>query len=125
MTTQDKPMQELMSDTIDNLRYAVKEDHLTGKPIYAPDGTLILPVNKVSVGIVGGGGKYGQKKKTEISEMPFAGASGGGISITPLGYLVCGDQGHKWYNVSVTGGEGKWTDLIAATANLLKSGKKK
>lgn len=123
--TQDKPMRELLSNTIDNLKFAVKEDHLTGKPIYAPDGTLILPVNKVSVGIVGGGGEYGQKKRAEIAEMPFAGASGGGISVTPLGYLICNGEGHKWYNVAVSSGEGKWADLIAATANLVKGGKKK
>lgn len=60
-----------------------------GTPIETKDSTII-PVVKVIVGSIGGGGEYGDiklfsKEKTH----PFAGGNGNIVNISPSGFLVC------------------------------------
>ena len=46
-----------------------------------------------------------------------AGISGGGASVTPIGFLVCGAQ--KKF-VRVDGEENKWLELLKSVANVVK-----
>ena len=48
------------------------------------DVTLI-PISKITVGFLGGGADYGQKKLSQVQN--FGGGSGAGISITPIAFL--------------------------------------
>jgi len=60
--------------------------------------TVILPVSKVSLGFVSGGGEYGKgesilRRKENVEFVddirhPFAGTSAAGMSITPTAFLV-------------------------------------
>ena len=43
--------------------------------------------------------------------------SGGGVSVTPVGFLVCGAQ--KKF-IRVDGEENKWLELIKSVANVMK-----
>ena len=60
---------------------------------HTPDGAVILPVSRVSFGFVSGGGEYGQggsirDTSKDLTENPFAGGSGAGISLHPMGFVV-------------------------------------
>ena len=60
---------------------------IVGDPIETPDGAVILPVSRVSIGFAAGGGQYGAHRS---GDFPFAGGSGAGIHIQPVGFLVVG-----------------------------------
>jgi sporulation protein YtfJ len=80
----EHPIQGLMSTTMQKIREMVDVNTIIGDPIESPDGTIIIPVSKVSFGFASGGSDLPTKQPKEI----FGGASGAGVSIQPLGFLV-------------------------------------
>lgn len=121
----DNSLQEIMNNTLDNLRGIVQSEDMIFKPIYLDNNTMAIPLSKVSVGFVSGGGGGEMKNPHEKTSKlePYAGGGGGGISISPMGFLVISDNKPLLVKVDEkTTGE-KWRDLISATLNLMK-GKK-
>ena len=54
-----------------------------------------MPVSRVSFGFVAGGGEYALNAKNHPAEspagaLPFAGGTGAGVTVQPLGFLVTG-----------------------------------
>ena len=96
------------------------------KPIYLDENTMAIPLAKVSVGFVSGGGggqtKEGQPTK-ENKLQPYAGGGGGGISMSPMGFLVFQDNQPMLVKVDEKTSSDKWKDLISATINLVKDKK--
>ena len=45
---------DVLKQTIDSLKESLQSNDIIGKPIVNGDGTIILPVSKISVGFVGG-----------------------------------------------------------------------
>lgn len=92
--------QNKIKEIVDGLTYHLKAltdvDSIIGKPYITMDGCTILPVSQVTFGFAAGGGEYGGKKPGLMSGGTlnnFAGASGGGASITPIAFLiVSGDK---------------------------------
>ena len=66
------------------IREMVDVNTIIGEPILSPDGTVIIPVSKVSFGFASGGSDIPSKQPKDI----FGGASGAGVSIQPLAFLV-------------------------------------
>ena len=85
-----------------------------GKPIVNGDGTIVLPVSKISVGFVAGGADYENEKKVKSP----LGVSGGGVSVTPIGFIVCGAQ-KKFVRVDDDGAN-KWLDLARSVMAVMK-----
>lgn len=83
-----KPVENVLEETLRNLRAIIDVDCIIGEAI-VKDGTTIIPISKVSIGFVSGGGEYNniKKIKKELS-YPFAGGSGAGCNLTPIGFLV-------------------------------------
>lgn len=90
----DHPIQGLMKTTMEQLVKMVNVDTIVGQPIESPDGSVILPISKVGFGFAAGGSEfqYDQNHSGTIG-YPFGGGSGGGVSITPVAFLVVGNQG--------------------------------
>jgi uncharacterized spore protein YtfJ len=75
-------IREIVETAVINLRQAAETNTIVGKPIET-DWGMILPVSQVTFAFVAGGGDYG---KTDNSK--FAGATGGGAELTPVGFLI-------------------------------------
>jgi sporulation protein YtfJ len=90
----DHPIQGLMRTTMENLKQMVDVNTIIGDPVETPDGSVILPISKVGFGFAAGGSEfeYERDHSATISH-PFGGGSGGGVSITPVAFLVVGKQG--------------------------------
>ena len=84
------PIQGLMETSMQNIRDMVDVNTVLGDPITACDGSTVVPVSKVSFGFVAGGGEYSMKSAQE--DYPFAGGAGAGVSLQPVGFLVCGEN---------------------------------
>lgn len=83
------PIERIMTNAMTKIKTLVDTDTIIGSPVTTPDGTMLIPVSQVSMGFVTGGGEYsdiGNSKKIEA--FPFAGGSGAGVSVKPIGFLV-------------------------------------
>ena len=88
------PLNDLMRSTMDKIREMVDPNTIVGQPITTADGVTLIPISKVSFGFVAGGGEYAiSGAQTGAYGMPFAGGAGAGVSIHPMGFLVCGRNG--------------------------------
>ena len=72
-----------MESTLDKMRDMVDVSTIIGEPVVTGNTTLI-PVSKVSYGFTSGGTDLPSKQNAEL----FGGAGGGGISITPVAFIV-------------------------------------
>ncbi len=81
------PITEMMDTAIDKIREMVDVNTIVGQPIVA-DGVTVVPISRVSIGFGSGGSDYVSKHPSASGSNPFGGASGAGISIVPIGFLV-------------------------------------
>ena len=116
-------LDNLIDNTIDNLKNVINTSNVIGKPIDI-NGKTIVPVSKVTFGFVTGGAEYSTSQDKD-SELPYASGSGGGVNIVPIGFLMCEDDDYKFIKVSKNDGEDKWTELIEASIRMVKEKKKK
>lgn len=77
------PLSDLTDSSMKNLKTLIDSNSVIGTPITSPDGTVILPISKVSFGFAAAGGDIPSSQK-EL----FGGGSGSGVTITPMGFLV-------------------------------------
>ena len=80
----------MLENTIAKIREMVDVNSVIGTPITTADGVTIIPVSKVSVGFGGGGSDYVSKNANK-QENPFGGGAGGGVSVTPIAFLIIKD----------------------------------
>ena len=80
----EHPISGLMGITMEKIREMVDVDTVIGDPITVSDGTVIIPVSKVSFGFASGGSDLPSKNQNEL----FGGGSGAGITIQPLAFIV-------------------------------------
>ncbi|MFD1358500.1 GerW family sporulation protein [Fictibacillus halophilus] len=107
----EHPIQGLMKTAMENLKEMIDVNTIIGDPVETPDGSVILTVSKVGFGFAAGGSEFGNQQESQQSsqgsqgsqqgssngsnEMPFGGGSGGGVSITPIAFLVVSNTGIK------------------------------
>lgn len=82
-------IKDLIAETMDNLQSLTSSSTIFGEAKILPDGTAIIPVSKLTIGFVVGGGEYADLSTRRVGNCyPMAGGSGGGISSTPIGFIV-------------------------------------
>ena len=90
------PIENIMQSSMEEIKRLADVNTVIGSPIITEDHTMILPVSKVALGLLVGGGEYAAAtpiKKSSLdtrseSEYPFIGASTVGMSLTPLAFLA-------------------------------------
>jgi len=99
----NKSIENLIENTMKNLSGMIEANTIVGEPIVSPDGTILIPISKVSVGYVVGGGEFSNlPKRKKIEDYPLAGGSGGGMTITPVGFLVENHNEVEFINIENT-----------------------
>ncbi len=93
------PIESLMGTSMESIREMVDVNTVVGDAVQTQDGSTIIPVSKVSFGFVAGGGEYAGGMSQQ-GDMPFAGGAGAGISIHPVGFLVCSQNGVRLLSAS-------------------------
>lgn len=81
----EHPVGNLMDITMNKIKEMVDVNTIVGEPISSPDGTLIIPVSKVSYGFAAGGSDLPTKKENKDC---FGGGSGAGVTISPVAFLT-------------------------------------
>ena len=84
---------EIIKSSLESIRSMVDANTIIGDPIAAAGGMVIIPVSKVSVGIASGGIDYNGKDQAPAMRQNFGGGGGTGLTISPMGFLVCNKDG--------------------------------
>ena len=111
----EHPIGSLMDTTMEKIKEMIDVNTIIGEPITSPDGTLIIPVSKVSYGFAAGGSDLLTKKKNKDC---FGGGSGAGVTIQPVAFLTV-YQGDVRL-VSVDREEGTADKLVSMIPDVLK-----
>lgn len=94
------PIDSLMKTAMESIKEMVDVNTVVGEPVETPDGSVIIPVSRVSCGFGAGGSEFelnnndGSGDRAGAKPTPaFGGGSGAGMSVKPVGFLVAGN-GH-------------------------------
>ena len=91
---------DLISNAFDKIKMIVDANTIIGERLETQDGTVIIPLCKVTVGYVVGGGEYADLSARRVANhYPMSGGSGGGMSVTPVGFLIEKDGVVQFINV--------------------------
>lgn len=82
----EHPIEGLMDVTMQKIKEMVDVNTIVGDPITTQDGTVIIPVSKVSYGFASGGSDI--PSKNAPNKEIFGGGSGAGVSINPIAFLA-------------------------------------
>ncbi len=87
----EHPINGLMERAMQSIKDMVDVNTIVGEPVESKDGTVIIPISKVSFGFGAGGSDFGQAA-SENTNANFGGGSGGGASIEPVAFMVVGQD---------------------------------
>ncbi|MDQ2085754.1 GerW family sporulation protein [Herbivorax sp. ANBcel31] len=124
---QQHPIEGLMTTAMESIKDMVDVNTIVGDAVQSPDGTVIIPISKVSFGFAAGGGEYNSCCETggneaneddeegnggNSSKFPFAGGSGAGVSINPVAFMVVGQGQIKLLPVTINSSLEKILDMV-------------
>ncbi|MBU5677529.1 GerW family sporulation protein [Alkaliphilus sp. MSJ-5] len=104
----EHPIEALMKTTMESIKEMVDVNTIVGDAVETPDGTVIIPISRVSFGFASGGGEYINIKNRKSEEdnqkitkdqFPFAGGAGAGVSVQPVAFMVVGNGQMKLMSV--------------------------
>ena len=90
-------LEDLITNSISQIKQMSQSNTIIGDPIVSPSGNILIPVSKVSVGYVVGGGQYNSVNKK--MPYPLAGGNASGVSISPIGFIVETDTDIKFIDI--------------------------
>lgn len=105
----EHPIQSLMDTTLQKIREMADVNTIIGEQIVSADGTVIIPVSKVSMGFASGGSDVGAK----TAKTMFGGGGGAGVTINPVAFIVISKGNVKLLQIeNSTTASGKAVSLV-------------
>lgn len=105
---ENHPIEGLMKTVMQNIKEMVDVNTILGDPVETLDGSVIVPISRVTFGFVAGGSEFDTNNQIKSKEkdrnsdtapdqgnFPFGGGSGAGITINPVAFLVVGKEQTK------------------------------
>lgn len=86
------PIRDMIESAMNSLDGMFKAETIIGDTVTSSDGTMIVPIAKVSFGVGGGGSEF--RKTDESGDNLFGGGVGAGATIKPEGFLVITNTGN-------------------------------
>ena len=114
----DNKIKDLMNSAMKDLNALIDTNTVVGKPLKVDQLTTVIPISKVTMGFMTGGGEYGEIKQIKKGkDAPFAGGSGAVVSLKPSGFLVDQGCGVQFVNAD----SDPLTKLVDCVNNFIKS----
>jgi len=121
----ENPIQALMKTAMESIKAMVDVNTIVGDAVQAEDGTLVIPISRVSFGFAAGGGEFSmsagnsnssdgnqQAQDSSSTKFPFAGGSGAGVSIQPMAFMVVAKENIRLMSVCPSNSVDKLIDLV-------------
>ena len=94
---EENKISEIIGTSLEKIKELSDTGTVIGEQIKTDNGTVIIPISKVSLGFVSGGVDLACKKKAaekgDKSNDSFGGGGGAGVSIYPMGFLIIKPNG--------------------------------
>lgn len=87
MSADNKTLNDIIFTSLDDIKGSLGADTVIGTPIVTDNGTTVIPISKVSVGVVTGG------MDINNAAQKLGAGTGTGMSVTPVGFLVIKPDG--------------------------------
>lgn len=89
------PIESLIKTSMESIKEMVDVNTIVGDAVETHDGSVIIPVSKVTFGFAAGGGEFNLKAsqdsdKNSQKNYPFGGGSGAGVSVQPVAFMIVG-----------------------------------
>lgn len=118
---QGNRIEEVMMTAMKNMRSLVDVDVVVGDPIKSESQMTIIPLTKVTMGFVSGGGEYYSELKEikKDTQYPFSGGSGAGLSLQPIGFLVIDKNQVSIIKIEAKSAIEKLIEVVPEVANFI------
>lgn len=127
------PIESIMETTMENLKEMIDVNTIVGDAVETSNGTVIIPISRVSFGFVAGGGEYKEEPKLRRNDrtaaenmgqeqypFPFAGGTGAGVSVNPIAFLVVGKDKVKLLPVNFNTTVDRMVELVPQIVEEIK-----
>ena len=84
---------EIIRSSMENIRSMFDANKIVGDPINTPQGTTIIPISKISMGVAASGFDFNPKKEAQPRPQNFGGGGGTGLTVNPVGFLIVDADG--------------------------------
>ena len=81
-------LDKIIDNTFDKIKKIVDANTTIGSIIKLTDKIFIVPISKINVGLVSGGGEFPNKK----NKNGMSAGSSSGFTITPMGFIVVNEN---------------------------------
>ena len=115
----DNQIEKVLQSAMSNLKELVDVNTVVGTPFTSVDGTVIVPVSKVTMSFLVAGGEYQTTTRIEGENYPMSAGSGGYVQLSPIGFLV--GTGKEMKAISVQNEETSYSKLVDATFDFISS----
>lgn len=95
----EHPISDLLNVSMKCLNDMIDANTIIGTPI-TYNKTTIIPVSKVHLGFVSGGSDI--KPNTNKEDPLFGGGTGGGLSLSPIAFLIIAEDGINLISIDST-----------------------
>ena len=110
----------VINSSLSSIKDIFDSNTVAGEPITAAGGTVIIPISKVSVGLVSGGiDYYGKRVTPNDSNANFGGGGTTGVTLNPIGFLVTKADGSVEF-LSVSAPASSVPDKIDNIASIIE-----
>lgn len=116
------PIENLLKSTMENLKDMIDVNTIVGDAVESKDGSLIIPISRVSFGFVSGGSEYECKNDCNAdSDYPFGGGSGAGVTVKPIAFLVIKGDSIRLLSLDQQNTYDKLVDYIPQVMDFFKN----
>jgi sporulation protein YtfJ len=93
----DNRIEGLMRTTMNSLKEMIDVNTIVGDAVETKDGSIIIPISRVSIGFASGGSEFCRdfKSAENKEDFPFGGGSGAGMAVQPVAFLVVKEDNIK------------------------------
>ena len=106
----ENKVNEMLKKAAENFKGMIDANSVVGEPIAMDDGTMIVPISRVTFGFGGGGSEFDAKRADDTN---FGGGMGGGASVKAEAFLVINNSNVRLISMNEgTGAMSKLVDLM-------------
>lgn len=112
-------LNQVIETAMKNLSGLIDVNTVIGKPIKTETNDLIIPVSKVTFGVLSGGGEYGKLNIfSRNSDYPHSAGNGAIVSVKPCAFLVKNSNEDDYTLLNVS--SNSYEKIFDKTTNFIK-----
>lgn len=89
MFMENHPISDLFEISLESIKQMIDVNTIVGEAIMVNENVSVVPISRVRCAFATGGCDQNHVRQVENMKYPFGGATGGTLTLNPIGFLVC------------------------------------